>query len=595
MSPLSTALFATWEWQWTVYTVFLLLAAATMAIVAVGAWQKRDVPGSTAFLLLIGAMALWAVTYGLQIAGATEATKLFWANLNHIAVAAVPIAWIGFALQFTGREQLLTPRTVGALSVIPSVYLVLVWTNPRHELIRQSFGVQSVHDGSLLLIDQAFGPAFWVHAVYGYTLMSVGALLFAQLFVWAPKVYRRQVGLLLLGAVIPMAANLAFHTDLYTPSNFDLTPFSFVATGVLFFLAIYHYQLLDLVPIARESVVDTLTEGIIVVDKRNQIVDINDAAVTILKLDGDAVIGTSVHQVLPDVVTDTELPKNKSSVSSEVTCEIDDTPRTLAVTKTPLVDINENSIGRTLTLRDVTETRALEAAVSAQLDEVMAVNRELETFTTAISHDLRQPARTTERYIDRVRRSETDLSTENDEILAVAQTNAEQMQSMLSDLLEYSRIERNEDQFEPISLTAVVDQATTSLRFSIEETDTTVSVDELPTVSGIEHQLVRLFQNLISNAIRYSGPEPPVISIDATATETEHVLTVTDEGVGIDPDELEYVFELFTRGQHAEPVPGTGAGLALCKKIVEQHGGSIGIESTLGEGTDVIVRLPKRE
>ncbi|ELY40930.1 sensor histidine kinase [Natronorubrum sulfidifaciens] len=584
-----------WEWQWTIYTLFLLLAAATMGVVAVGAWQKRDVPGSTAFLLLIGAMMLWAVTYGLQIAGATEGTKLFWANANHIAVAAVPIAWIGFALQFTGRDHLLTPRTLGTLSVVPTAYLVLVWTNPRHELIRQTFGIKSVNDGSLLLIDQAFGLAFWVHAAYGYALMAAGAVLFAQLFVWAPKVYRRQVGLLLLGAVVPMAANLAFHTDLYVPSNFDLTPFSFVATGVLFFAAIYHYQLLDLVPIARETVVDTLSEGIIVIDSQQQIVDINDAAATILKLDGDAVIGTSVHQTLPEIVTETEPSEDRSTVSSEISCEIDATPRKLAVTKTPLVDVNGNLIGRTMTLRDVTEKRSLEAALSAQLDEVMAVNRELETFTTAISHDLRQPARTTERYIDRVRRSEPELSAENDEILAVAQTNAERMQTMLSDLLEYSRIERNDDQFEPVSLAAVVDQATTSLRFSIEETDTTVSVGELPTVSGIEHQLVRLFQNLISNAIRYSGPAPPVISVEATTTETEHVLTVTDAGVGIDPDELEYVFELFTRGQHAEQTPGTGAGLALCKKIVEQHGGSVDIESTLGEGTTVIVRLPKRE
>ncbi len=593
MSSLSTPLFTTWEWQWTIYTLFLLLAAATMAVVAGGAWKKRDVPGSTAFLLLISAMALWAIAYGLQIAGATEETKLFWANVNHIAVAVVPIAWIGFALQFTGRKHLLTRRTVGMLSVTPTLYLGLVWTNPRHEFVRQSFGVQSVNDGTLLLIDQTFGWAFWFHAVYGYGLMSAGALLFAQLLFWAPKVYRRQIGLLLLGAIIPMAANLAFHLDLYSPSGFDFTPFSFVATGVLFFVAIYHYQFLDLVPIARESVVDTLAEGIIVVDKDDHIVDINSAATTILRLE-QSVIGFGVHRVLPETVADADFSENRSSVRSEVTCEIGGKERKLAVTKTPLFDVTDNPIGRTITLRDVTERRALEAEVSDQLAEVLAVNRELETFTTAISHDLRQPARTTERYIDRVRRLEPDLSTEREEILAVAQTNAERMQAMLSDLLQYSRIERNDDQFEPVSVATVVDRAMTSLRFSVEETDTTIAVGELPTVSGVEHQLVRLFQNLLSNAIRYSGPAPPRIEINGTTTETGHVITVTDSGVGIDPDELEYVFELFTRGQHTKSTPGTGAGLAMCKKIVEQHGGTIAIESTPGEGTEVLVRLPRR-
>ncbi len=567
-----------------------------MAVVAGGAWKKRDVPGSTAFLLLISAMALWAIAYGLQIAGATEETKLFWANVNHIAVAVVPIAWIGFALQFTGRKHLLTRRAVGMLSVIPALYLVLVWTNPRHEFVRQSFGIQSVNDGTLLLIDQTFGWAFWFHAVYGYGLMSAGALLFAQLLLWAPNVYRRQIGLLLLGAIIPMAANLAFHLDLYSPSGFDFTPFSFVVTGMLFFVAIYHYQFLDLVPIARESVVDTLAEGIVVVDRDGQIVDINSAATTILKLE-QSVIGAGVHRVLPESVANADFSENQSAVRSEVACEIGGKQRKLAVTKTTLFDVTDNPIGRTITLRDVTERRALEAEVSDQLAEVLAVNRELETFTTAISHDLQQPARTTERYIDRVRQSEPDLSAESEKILAVAQTNAERMQAMLSDLLQYSRIERNDDddQFEPVSVAAVVDRATISLRFSIEDTDTTISVGELPTVSGVEHQLVRLFQNLLSNAIRYSGPAPPRIEINGTTTETAHVITVTDSGVGIDPDELEYVFELFTRGQHTKSTPGTGAGLAMCKKIVEQHGGTIGIESTPGEGTEVIVRLPRRD
>ena len=582
-----------WEWQWTIYTLLLLLAAIAMVGVALGAWQNRDVPGSRAFLFLMGAMALWAGAYGLQVAGTTEQTKLFWANVNHIAVAAVPLAWIAFALQFTGRRHLLTTRTVGVLSAISAAYIVLVWTNPHHGLIRESFGVQSVDGGSLVLIDQVFGPAFWVHAVYGYGLMAVGTLLFAQLFVWAPRVYRRQVGLLLVGATVPMATNVAFHADLYAPAGLDLTAFSFVITGVLFFVAMYRYQLLDLVPIARESVVDTLTEGIVVVDRQRRIVDINNAATTILGVN-ESVIGTNVQQVLPELFEENPTIADGRPAGIEVSYKFGSTTRQLSVTTTPLADVSGAPIGQTITLRDVTETRALEKEVTARLEEVLVANRELETFTTAISHDLRQPARTTERYIDRVRRSEPNLSAESEEILAVAQTNAERMQSMLSALLRYSRIEREDHEFESVSLEDVVSKATTSLRFSIEEIDATVAVDRLPTVDGVEQQLVRLFQNLISNAIRYAGDEPPNISIRAETTETEHMITVADSGVGISPDELPYVFDLFTSGQQTEASTGTGAGLAMCEKIVEQHGGSISIASTPREGTTVTVRLPNK-
>lgn len=565
-----------------------------MISIALSAWRNRDVPGTTAFLCLISAMALWAIAYGLQVGGATEQTKLFWANVNHIAVAAVPPAWLAFALQFTGRRHLLTTRTVGVLSAVSVAYVVLVWTNPQHRLIRELFGVHPVDGGSLLLIDQIFGPAFWLHAVYGYGLMTVGTLLFAQLFVWTPRVYRRQVGLVLVGAIVPMATNVAFHADLYAPSGLDLTAFSFVVTGVLFFVALYRYQLLDLVPIARESVFDTLTEGIVVVDRQNRIVDINSAARTILAADDGSIIGTNAQGVLPAVDIPVT-PTDENEVRTDVSYETDKADRRLAVTETPLTNVSGTLIGRTITLRDVTETRALQAEVSAQLDEMVAVNRELETFTTAISHDLRQPARTTERYIERVRQSEPALSAENEEILAVAQTNAERMQSMLSALLQYSRIDHGDHEFEPVSLEAVVDTATTSLRFSIEDSEATISVGELPTVNGVEHQLVRLLQNLISNAISYSGAEPPEISIAATTSETAHVITVADAGVGIDAAELEYVFELFTRGYQTDPASGTGVGLAICQKIVEQHDGSIEIESTPGVGTEVIVRLPKRD
>lgn len=581
-----------WEWYWTVHTVFLFAAAAALLSVAVAVWKNRDVTGSPAFLFLLGSMILWAIAYAFQIAGANESTKIFWANVNHIAVAAVPVSWLCFALQFTGRKRLLTRRSVGMLSVVPIIYILLVWTNPTHGLIRETFGIRSVDGGSLLLIDQTFGPAFWLHAVYGYGLMATGVLLFAQQFVWTPSVYRRQIGLLLLGAVVPMATNIAFHVSLYSPSNFDLTSFSFVATALLFFVAIYRYQFLDLVPIARETVVDTLTEGIVVVDREHRVVDLNAAATTILGVHEEAVIGSNIQSIFPAITDEELLTGHEGPTRREVDHEVGGSSRTLAVSITTVSDISQNPIGYTITLRDVTETRRLQAAVSTQLNEVLRVNHELELFTTAISHDLRAPARTTERYIDRVRQSEPNLSDESNSILEVAQMNAEQMQSMLTALLEYSRITVDTDQFEPVSLSAVVDRALTSLQFSIEETDATISVDELPTVYGIDYLFALLFQNLISNAIRYAGDSPPRIEIAAVSTETTHEITVKDSGVGINVRNLAHIFELFYTGNHDGEPSGTGVGLAICKKIVEEHRGTITVESTVDHGTDVTIRLP---
>jgi len=166
------------------------------------------------------------------------------------------------------------------------------------------------------------------------------------------------------------------------------------------------------------------------------------------------------------------------------------------------------------------------------------------------------------------------------------------MREMIDGLLEYSRVETRGDPFERVALDAVVSDVRADLQFTIDEHDAEVTTESLPNVMGDASQLRQVFQNLLENALEYSGDEPPRVHITAERTGDEWTISVHDTGIGIDPDNSDRVFEVFQRLHTREKHAGTGIGLALCRRIVERHDGEIWIDSEVGDGTTVSFTLP---
>lgn len=178
------------------------------------------------------------------------------------------------------------------------------------------------------------------------------------------------------------------------------------------------------------------------------------------------------------------------------------------------------------------------------------------------------------------------------EFVEFAVDGAERMREMIDGLLEYSRVETQEDPDESVDLQAVLDDVLTDLDRRIESADADITSESLPTVTGDASQLRQVFQNLLDNAIEYSGEGTPRVRISATLEGDEWVVSVSDEGIGIDPADADQVFEMFQRLHSQEEHAGTGIGLALCKRIVERHGGEIWVESDLEDGSTFSFTLP---
>jgi two-component system, chemotaxis family, sensor kinase Cph1 len=222
-----------------------------------------------------------------------------------------------------------------------------------------------------------------------------------------------------------------------------------------------------------------------------------------------------------------------------------------------------------------------------------ASNERLEQFAYAASHDLQEPLRMVTSYLTLIESRYGDaLDEDGEEFLEYAVDGAERMTVMIDDLLAYSRIETQGDPFEPVDLEEVLADVRKDLELRIEETGADVVVAELPRVDGDASQLRQLFQNLVSNAIEYSGDEPPTVRVRAELADDDWLISVSDEGIGIDPDSVDRIFDVFERLHAAEDRAGSGIGLALCKRIVERHGDEIRVDSVPGEGSTFSFRLP---
>ena len=215
-----------------------------------------------------------------------------------------------------------------------------------------------------------------------------------------------------------------------------------------------------------------------------------------------------------------------------------------------------------------------------------ASNERLEQFAYAASHDLQEPLRMVSSYLQLVEnRADEELSPECREFLAFAVDGADRMREMIDGLLQYSRIESRGDPLVSVDLEEVLDDVREDLRLRIDDSGAEITADPLPTVAGDGSQLRQLVQNLLDNAIEYTEEGEPRVHVRAERTGSEWTVSVRDEGVGVDPDDADRIFEVFQRLHTREEHAGTGIGLALCRRIVERHGGEIWVESEPGEGS----------
>ena len=246
---------------------------------------------------------------------------------------------------------------------------------------------------------------------------------------------------------------------------------------------------------------------------------------------------------------------------------------------------------------DISSNELIEAnsKLEQQAQKLQRSNEELREFAYAVSHDLREPLRTIAGYIQLVElRLKEHLNPETKEFMDFAVSGVKRLQNMLEGMLKYAQVEEGQKDFAKQNLNIILEMALDNLFDNIKNTKAEIKVDKsMPEVRGNRVQLMQLFQQLISNSLKFTGEEIPVIVIDVVTRQNDYIFSVYDNGIGVQEDDKRKLFSLFRRG-HSGKYEGIGMGLSICKKIVENHGGAIWIDDETQKGMKILFTLPKR-
>lgn len=263
------------------------------------------------------------------------------------------------------------------------------------------------------------------------------------------------------------------------------------------------------------------------------------------------------------------------------------------ITIAAIYDENNQLTGYSKLIRNSTRQKIADDKLKHLVTNLEKSNKELERFAYIASHDLQEPLRMVASYTQLLEKKYQDkLDQDAKDYIHFAVDGALRMQQLITDLLAYSRVTTRAKPFTPTNCKTIVDHAIQNLRVAIDETKAEITQDPLPTILADETQILQLFQNLISNAIKFHRNAPPKIHISVQQRENEWFFTVNDNGIGIAPEYHEQIFQIFQRLHHRNEIPGTGVGLAVCKKIVERHGGKIWVVSDLGKGATFCFTIP---
>jgi PAS domain S-box-containing protein len=584
-------------WQYSPYSVVLGFSAVLGVAIAAVVWRRRTTPGAAPFTLLLLATAEWAGMAALEHAAVSPATKVFCAKLEYPGILSVAPLWLTFALAYTERNEWLAWRRLALLWVIPLVTLGLAWTSQWHRLVWTDITPSSDAPGAPLVYGH--GAWFWLAASYSYVLNLLATVTLVRAIVRFPRQYRPQSTALVAGAVIPWIGNGIYLAGA-SPFRVDTTPLAFTLTGLVYAWGVFRLRLLDLVPVARHVLIESMADGVLVLDARNRLIDINPSARDMIGANHAPVVGESAEKVLaawPDLVA---RYRDVSEAQAEVRIETTGGPRYLDLRISPLHDRHGHLRGRLIVFREVTARKRAEEQLRQALEELRATQarllegqtlRALGELASGAAHHLNNLlaiilGRTEllllagfgegRGRLEAVRRATLDAAEVVRRVLRFAQRER---------LVETVGVNMSELAREVLELVRPRWQDESQLRgIAIE-----VSADlgEVPAVAGDPAALREVLVNLLLNAID-ALPRGGRIMVRTWASGPWVCGAVSDTGAGMPEAVRARALEPFftTKG-----VKSTGLGLSVAYGIVQQHGGDLTIESG-GQGTTVTVRLP---
>jgi len=287
-------------YQFVPYNILLLLSALTTLVLGVYGYRHRVAPGAKAFVAGMFIGTLWSVANALEISALTLEHKLFWANIQYIAYSLAPVVWIIMVLQFSEKARWVNKKTLLLLLIIPVITCSFIWTDQIYGLVRYDIYLDTA--GPLPVIAKKYGPWFWAHFAQAYFLNFYSLFLLLKTVFSKNNIYRTQSVMLLIGTGLIAVFNLIYISGI-SPIRYDISPFIFSVSGAIIAWGIFRFRLFNLIPIARNKVVEAMNNIVIVVDAEDIVVDFNPAAIELIAISKDQNLIGKPLSLLADGIT----------------------------------------------------------------------------------------------------------------------------------------------------------------------------------------------------------------------------------------------------------------------------------------------------
>jgi|GEM_PF-1281579 len=354
------------QWQTNPYFIPMIVAGFITLVCALFVAQRGNrVAGSTSLLGLIITVCIWAFAYSFELVSAELNWQVFWAKVEYLGIPFVPLFFFIFAYEFSQNLRRLSRRDIALLSVPAFIFLLLAWTNEYHELIWNRIGQKDMGEYFLLSLDH--GIAFWLLIAYSYLLLFLGSMAVVRRVINSPTEFKNQSFIILAGAGITWLGNIIYISGLSPVPDLDLTPISFMISSVIFSLGLFRFGMLDIMPIAGESILESMDDIVMVINARENLVFINRAFDYYFRVSPSSLMGKPAMKAFARWPLLQALVDSSNTIRKEITiAPADRSPFIFDVRVFSVRLKAEQTIGRVIMLSDVTERRSAESRVSQQ-------------------------------------------------------------------------------------------------------------------------------------------------------------------------------------------------------------------------------------
>ncbi|WMW23455.1 histidine kinase N-terminal 7TM domain-containing protein [Methanolobus mangrovi] len=601
------------------YAIPLIILACLLSVLIFHIQKHKNTNGTTSFSLLLFFIIIYAFFYAFEISSTTLNSALTFYKLEYIGIAFIPLFMLIFAIKYTGKKHLLTTPAIVATFAIPLITMILVFTTGKHTLYHKEIFLSS----ETIFPSLVFEPGIWygVQQFYQIACIIFSIILLLKMWLEVIPAFRKQVTIVMIGIMVPFLVLLLYIARIF-PLGLDPIPYSLAFSGLLIYVGMTHYKLLDVAPLARSLLFEKLPDGVIVLDGMQRIVDYNHSAIKYLELTSED-IGRHASKVLaswPELIDNIQSTHGIDSI--EVNKNIDGASVWLNVDFLPLLDDNRNIMGQMIALRNITEKKKAEEILletNRYLEEATAhaqnmaaqaemANRAKSEFLANMSHEIRTPLNGVIGFSDIL--MQTELTDSQFHYMQTVYTSANTLLDLVNDVLDFSKIEAGKLELDPeiTELTELLNQITDIVKYKAHEKELELKlkiVSDIPKHIIVDNlRLRQILINLLSNAIKFTEKGEIELKVETfnIPDDTHEIgikFSVKDTGIGIAEKNRDKIFDSFSQedGSINRRYGGTGLGLTISNRLLEMMGSKLELESEVGKGSTFYftVVLPVKE